>query len=83
MFPLVMSNYEESWFTVHFARPYDLKAGTIGDRLRAVRPTMFLGVPRVWEKIAEKMKAMVAKNPLTVRQYFHTIHAAIQQIETK
>ena len=25
-----------------------------------VRPTMFLGVPRVWEKIAEKMKAMGA-----------------------
>ena len=26
---------------------------------------MFLGVPRVWEKISEKMKSMVAKNPLT------------------
>ena len=32
--------------------------GTIGDRLRAVRPTIFLGVPRVWEKIAEKLQAI-------------------------
>jgi long-chain-fatty-acid--CoA ligase ACSBG len=39
---------------------YDLKAGTIKDRLGACRPTIFLGVPRVWEKIAEKMKAIGA-----------------------
>jgi len=51
--------------TVFFARPYDLKIGTIGDRLRAVRPTVFLGVPRVWEKIMEKMQATIAKNPPT------------------
>ena len=25
---------------------------------QAVEPTMFLGVPRVWEKISEKMKAL-------------------------
>lgn len=49
------------WFTVFFARPYDLKVGSFGDRLRAVQPTYFLGVPRVWEKIAEKMKALGAK----------------------
>merc|ERR550514_2563890 len=47
-------------FTVYFARPYDLKDGTIGGRLEFVKPTMFLGVPRVWEKIAEKMKAVGA-----------------------
>eukprot|EP00019_Armaparvus_languidus_P008267 CAMPEP_0168591482 /NCGR_PEP_ID=MMETSP0420-20121227/7163_1 /TAXON_ID=498008 /ORGANISM="Pessonella sp." /LENGTH=712 /DNA_ID=CAMNT_0008627287 /DNA_START=55 /DNA_END=2193 /DNA_ORIENTATION=+ len=45
--------------TVHFARPDALK-GTLGDTLRAARPTVFFGVPRVWEKIAEKMKAMGA-----------------------
>ena len=32
----------------------------MGDRLKAVKPTLFLGVPRVWEKIAEKMKAIGA-----------------------
>ena len=40
---------------MHFARPYDLSKGTVGFRLRAVKPTMFLGVPRVWEKIQAKI----------------------------
>ena len=31
--------------------------GTIAYRLCYVKPTCFLGVPRVWEKIAEKLKA--------------------------
>jgi len=43
-----------------FARNYDLSQGTFGDRLRTLRPTIFLGVPRVWEKIAEKMKKVGA-----------------------
>jgi long-chain-fatty-acid--CoA ligase ACSBG len=58
--PVIITATYPAWMTVHFARPYDLSKGTIGDRLRAVQPTMFLGVPRVWEKIAEKMKAMGA-----------------------
>ena len=58
--PVINTALYKSWFTVHFARPYDLSKGTIGDRLRCIQPTMFLGVPRVWEKIAEKMMAMGA-----------------------
>jgi long-subunit acyl-CoA synthetase (AMP-forming) len=34
----------------------------LGENLREIRPTMFLGVPRVWEKIQSKMQAMGAKN---------------------
>ena len=35
----------------------------LGDALREVRPHHFLGVPRVWEKIQEKVMAAGAKNP--------------------
>lgn len=56
--PLTSSAFRPGWVSVNFARPYDLKVGSIGDRLKAVKPTLFLGVPRVWEKIAEKMKAI-------------------------
>ena len=63
--PITVAGTLPGYVTVYFARPYDLKAGTLGDRLRAVRPTLFLGVPRVWEKIQEKMMATVAANPPT------------------
>lgn len=42
--------------TVYFAQPDALK-GTLGDTLKQVQPTVFLGVPRVWEKMQEKMMA--------------------------
>jgi long-chain-fatty-acid--CoA ligase ACSBG len=58
--PMVLGAMRKGHLTVSFARPYDLKLGSVGDRLRAVRPTLFLGVPRVWEKIAEKMKKIGA-----------------------
>jgi long-chain-fatty-acid--CoA ligase ACSBG len=47
--------------TCYFARPTDLKEGTIAHRLQYAKPTIFLGVPRVWEKIAEKLKAKGAE----------------------
>ena len=56
--PMVLGAKRPGYMSVYFARPYDLKMSSIGDRLRTVQPTMFLGVPRVWEKIAEKMKAV-------------------------
>eukprot|EP00051_Salpingoeca_urceolata_P004954 m.69126 g.69126 ORF g.69126 m.69126 type:complete len:737 (-) comp13958_c0_seq1:266-2476(-) len=42
--------------TVWFARPDALK-GSLPQTLQAARPTFFFGVPRVWEKIQEKMVA--------------------------
>ena len=35
----------------------------LGDNLREVRPTLFVGVPRVWEKIQATMTAAGAQNP--------------------
>lgn len=60
--PMVMTASRPGWVTCYFARNYDLKAGTIKDRLVAARPTMFLGVPLVWEKIADKIRAIGAAN---------------------
>ncbi|XP_038079332.1 long-chain-fatty-acid--CoA ligase ACSBG2-like [Patiria miniata] len=53
--PLVTSG------AVYFAQPDALK-GTLVNTLKEVRPTGFIGVPRVWEKIQEKLKAVSANN---------------------
>ncbi|KAG5188597.1 long chain acyl-CoA synthetase [Tribonema minus] len=45
---------------VYFAQP-DALRGSLGATLKAVRPTLFLGVPRVWEKIYEKMQEVGKK----------------------
>jgi long-chain-fatty-acid--CoA ligase ACSBG len=41
----------------YFAQPDALK-GSLTQTLKDVRPTIFFGVPRVWEKIEEKMKSL-------------------------
>lgn len=46
-----------SGMCVYFAQPDALK-GSLGASLKDCRPTVFFGVPRVWEKIAEKMQAL-------------------------
>lgn len=43
--------------TIWFAQPDALKGGLI-NTLKEVRPTVFLGVPRVWEKMQEKMQSI-------------------------
>eukprot|EP00750_Incisomonas_marina_P014834 INCI17894.1.p1 GENE.INCI17894.1~~INCI17894.1.p1 ORF type:complete len:802 (-),score=146.16 INCI17894.1:357-2762(-) len=58
--PLCVMAFDEGWVTLTFARPYDLSVGSLGDRLRQVKPTIFIGVPRVWEKIQETMQRVGA-----------------------
>ncbi|KYQ58785.1 Very long-chain-fatty-acid--CoA ligase bubblegum [Trachymyrmex zeteki] len=47
--------------TVYFADPSALK-GTLINTLLVAQPTFFLGVPRVWEKIYEKMQEKARNN---------------------
>jgi long-subunit acyl-CoA synthetase (AMP-forming) len=46
-----------SGVTTHLAKP-DALRGSLVESLRVVRPTIFLAVPRVWEKIHERMLDM-------------------------
>ncbi|XP_063147057.1 long-chain-fatty-acid--CoA ligase ACSBG2 isoform X2 [Candoia aspera] len=50
-----------------FAQPDALK-GSLVDTLREVRPTAFMGVPRVWEKMQERMKSAGAKSSALKRK---------------
>lgn len=45
-----------------FARP-DWLQGTLVETLQWARPTMFLAVPRVWEKFEDKLKGIAATRP--------------------
>ncbi|XP_044161962.1 long-chain-fatty-acid--CoA ligase ACSBG2 isoform X3 [Bufo gargarizans] len=50
----------------YFAMPDALK-GSLVNTLKEVRPTAFMGVPRVWEKMQEKMKSVATKSS-TIRR---------------
>eukprot|EP00388_Colpodella_angusta_P003862 GDKJ01013274.1.p1 GENE.GDKJ01013274.1~~GDKJ01013274.1.p1 ORF type:complete len:733 (+),score=161.56 GDKJ01013274.1:303-2201(+) len=51
-------------FCVTIARPDALK-GSLKETLLKVRPTVFFGVPRVFEKFMEAIIAIANKNPIT------------------
>ncbi|KAK0147002.1 Long-chain-fatty-acid--CoA ligase ACSBG2 [Merluccius polli] len=53
--------------TTHFAQPDALK-GSLVNTLKEVRPTAFMGVPRVWEKMQEKMRSVGAKSSTMKRK---------------
>lgn len=48
-------------------RSHWMSQGSLANTLREIRPTAFMGVPRVWEKMQEKMKSIGAKSS-TVRR---------------
>jgi long-chain-fatty-acid--CoA ligase ACSBG len=59
--PIAVTATRGGFATVWFARPDALK-GSLKNTLTHVRPTLFFGVPRVWEKFAEAMQAVGAAN---------------------
>ncbi|OWK12437.1 hypothetical protein Celaphus_00003277, partial [Cervus elaphus hippelaphus] len=54
---------------IYFAEPDALK-GTLVNTLQEVKPTAFLGVPRIWEKMHEKIKETVDKSSSLRRKVF-------------
>ncbi|XP_077330376.1 long-chain-fatty-acid--CoA ligase ACSBG1 isoform X2 [Lithobates pipiens] len=52
---------------VYFANPDALK-GTLVDTLRETQPTSHMGVPRVWEKIMERIKEVSAQASIFKRK---------------
>lgn len=55
---------------IWFAQP-DALRGSLGVTLKHVRPTIFFGVPRVWEKIYDKMQ-VVAKSTTGIKKKIST-----------
>jgi len=53
-------------FAVTMAQP-DAQKGSLVHTMRAARPTIFFGVPRVYEKLSEKMRAVGAASGCCVR----------------
>jgi long-chain-fatty-acid--CoA ligase ACSBG len=51
----------ETGCQIYFAQPDALK-GSLGVTLKEVRPTIFFGVPRVWEKIYGKFEQQLKRN---------------------
>ncbi|XP_028014928.1 long-chain-fatty-acid--CoA ligase ACSBG2 isoform X1 [Eptesicus fuscus] len=66
----------------HFAQPDALK-GTLVNTLQEVKPTAFLGVPRIWEKIQAKIKESCAKSSNLKNKVFSWARTIGLKINTK
>lgn len=67
---LDMHNPMKTGMQVWFAQPDALK-GSLGGTLKDVRPTVFFGVPRVWEKMYDKLQE-VAKASTGIKKMLST-----------
>ena len=57
--------------TVYIAKP-DALRGSLVQTLHKARPTFFLGVPRVWEKFAESIRAQFAQASVSLLRTINT-----------
>ncbi|KAG8519050.1 Long-chain-fatty-acid--CoA ligase ACSBG2, partial [Galemys pyrenaicus] len=67
---------------IYFAQPDALK-GTLLGTLQEVKPTAFLGVPRIWEKMEEKLKETNARSSRLRRKVFSWARAVGLKTNTK
>lgn len=65
--PIVAAS-EGKNINVNFARSDDLKKGTLVDRIKTIRPTLFFGVPRVWEKMKERIELSLSEKNSTKKK---------------
>jgi long-chain-fatty-acid--CoA ligase ACSBG len=56
--------------TIYFAQP-DAFKGSLVETLKDVRPTRFLGVPRVWEKFQEAIETATRNQPKVKEKIFN------------
>ncbi|XP_058394027.1 long-chain-fatty-acid--CoA ligase ACSBG2 isoform X1 [Diceros bicornis minor] len=66
----------------YFAQPDALK-GTLVSTLQEVKPTVFLGVPRIWEKMQEKIKESGAKSSSLRKKVFSWARTIGLKVNTK
>ncbi|XP_075391789.1 long-chain-fatty-acid--CoA ligase ACSBG2-like isoform X2 [Tenrec ecaudatus] len=66
----------------YFAQP-DALRGTLVNTLHDVRPTTFLGVPRIWEKMQEKIKENSDKSSTLKRKVFQWARNVGTQINSR
>ncbi|KAF6305657.1 acyl-CoA synthetase bubblegum family member 2 [Rhinolophus ferrumequinum] len=67
---------------IYFAQPDALK-GTLINSLQETKPTVFLGVPRIWEKLQEKIRENNAKAPNLKKKVFLWARTIGLKINTK
>jgi len=60
LLPVFFASVQDKPSTTYFARSYDLKEMTLAARIAFVEPTVFLAVPRVFEKIQARMMGVSA-----------------------